>query len=218
MKLGVMKKLLILSMVVLCARQLSAQTWAEWFRQKATQKKYLLQQIAALQVYSGYLTQGYSIAKNGLNTIKNIQHGDVLQHTNYFNSLTTVNPQIKRYIKVANIIALQISIAKLSGKAINSFKNSPHCTLTEYNYLQSVFNRLLSACANKMDELLLIISTSNLQMKDDERLMAIDKINADMQDMHQFASAFSNNAAGLLIQRSNAANEIIISKKLNGLK
>ena len=40
-----------------------AQTFAEWFRQSATQKKYLLQQIAALQVYIGYVQKGYSIAK-----------------------------------------------------------------------------------------------------------------------------------------------------------
>ena len=37
---------------------LSAQTTAEWFNQKATQKKYLIQQIAALQVYIGYLQKG----------------------------------------------------------------------------------------------------------------------------------------------------------------
>ena len=73
--------------MVLCAENLSAQTSSEWFRQKATQKKYLLQQIAALQVYSGYLSKGYSIAKNGLNTIKNIKNGDLLQHSNYFTSL-----------------------------------------------------------------------------------------------------------------------------------
>ena len=95
-----MKKLLIISIVVLCAENLSAQTWAEWFRQKATQKKYLLQQIAALHVYSGYLSKGYSIAKDGLNTIKSIKNGDLLQHSNYFTSLVTVNPQIKRYKKV----------------------------------------------------------------------------------------------------------------------
>ncbi len=39
-----------------------AQTFDEWFRQSATQKKYLLQQIAGLQVYIGYVQKGYSIA------------------------------------------------------------------------------------------------------------------------------------------------------------
>ena len=60
--------------MVLCAENLFAQTLAEWVSQKVTQKKYLLQQIAALQVYSGYLSKGYSIAKDGLNTTFNQQN------------------------------------------------------------------------------------------------------------------------------------------------
>jgi hypothetical protein len=213
-----MKKLLLLSIVVLCAENLSAQTWAEWFRQKATQKKYLLQQIAALKVYSGYLSKGYSIAKNGLHTIKSIKNGDLLQHTNYFTSLVTVNSKIKRYAKVADIIALQISIAKQSSAAIKNFRNNHHFTPTEINYLQGVFNTLLSDCAKKLDDLLNLISDGNLQMKDNERIKAIDKIYIDMQDKQQFSCSFINSAAVLSIQRSNEANDIIISKKLNGLQ
>ena len=218
MKMRIMKKLLIISIVVLCAENLSAQTSSEWFRQKATQKKYLLQQIAALKVYSGYLSKGYSIAKNGLNTIKNIKKGDLLQHSNYFNSLVSVNPQIKRYKKVSDIIAMQISIAKQSGNAIKSFRNNHYFTPTEINYFQDVFNTLLSDCAKNLGELLNLITNGNLQMQDDERIKAIDRIYVDMQDKQQFARTFINNAAGLSIQRSNEENEIIISKKLNGLK
>ena len=55
-------------------------------------------------------------------------------------------------------------------------------------------------------------------MKDDERIKAIDKRYVDIQDKQQFTRAFSNNAAGLSIQRSNEENDIIISKKLNGLQ
>jgi hypothetical protein len=204
--------------MVLCAENLSAQTWAEWFRQKATQKKYLLQQIAALKVYSGYLSKGYSIAKNGLNTIKGIKNVDLLQHTNYFSSLVKVNPKIKRYAKVADIIALQISISKQSAAAIKDFRNNQHFTSTEINYLQSVFNTLLFSCAQNLDELLSIITNGNLQMKDDERIKAIEKLYIDMQDKQQFSRSFINSAAGLSIQRSNEENNIIISKKLNGLK
>jgi hypothetical protein len=213
-----MKKILLISIVILCAENLSAQTWDEWFRQKATQRKYLLQQIAALQVYSGYLSKGYSIANNGLNTINSIKNGDLLQHTNYFTSLVTVNPKIKHYSKVAEIIALQITITKQSGNVLKNFRKNRHFATTEINYLQSVFNKLLSECAKNFDEIFSLITNGNLQMKDDERIKAIDKIYIDMQDKQQFARAFSNSAAGLSIQRSNEANDIIISKKINGIK
>jgi hypothetical protein len=213
-----MKKLLLLSIVILIVQNLSAQTWAEWFRQKGTQKKYLLQQIAALQVYSGYVSKGYAIAKNGLNTIKDIKNGDFNLHNNYFTSLVTVNPKVKNYKKVAEIIAIQISIAKQSGTAIKNFRGNQHFNDAEINYLQNVFSNLLAECSKNLDELFNLITNGNLQMKDDERIRAIDRLYADMQDKQQFARSFCNSAAGLSVQRSNEANDIIISKKLNGLK
>jgi len=213
-----MKKILVISILILFAGKLSAQTWDEWFSQNSTQRKYLLQQIAALKVYTGYLSKGYSIAKNGLNTIKGFKKGDLTQHTNYLNSLITVNPKVKRYTRIPEIIALQISIAKQSATAIKNLKRNPHFTQIEITYLQQVLNSMLSDCAKNFDELFSLISNGNLQMKDDERIKAIDKLYADMQDKQQFTRSFCNSAAGLSIQRSNEANDIIISKKLNGLK
>ena len=209
---------MILSIVICCTNNLSAQTWGEWFNQKATQKKYLLLQIAALKVYAGYLSKGYSIVKNGLNTIKDIKHSDFNLHNDYFTSLVTVNPKVRQYKKVAEIIAIQISIAKQSGKAIKNFRGNQHFTSAEINYLQNVFGNLLSECSKNLDELFSLITNGNLQMKDDERIQAIDRLYADMQDKQQFARSFCNSAAGLSVQRSNEANDIIISKKLNGLK
>lgn len=213
-----MKKLFIFSIVVLSAKNLPAQTWAEWFRQKATQKKYLLQQIGALKIYSGYVSRGYTIAKEGLNSIQSIKNGDLLQHTQYFTSLSAVSPTIQRSAKVANIIVLQINIAKQSGNVLKTFRNNHHFTATEITYLHSVFSKLLADCTNNLEELSSIITNKTLQMKDDERMEAIDKIYLDLQDKQEFIRAFSNTAAGLSIQRSNDENEIIIAKKINGLK
>jgi len=205
-------------MMIFGAGNLSAQTWGEWFSQNSTQRKYLLQQIAAFKVYTGYLSKGYSIAKNGLNTIKGFKNGDLLQHTDYFTSLVTVNPKVKRYTRVAEIIALQINIATQSATAIKNFKRNRHFTQTEIAYLQQVLNSMLSDCAKNLDELFSLITNGNLQMKDNERIKAIDKLYADMQDKQQFTRSFCNSATGLAIQRSNEANDIIISKKLNGLQ
>ena len=135
--------------MILCADNVSAQTWGEWFSQNSTQRKYLLQQIAAFKVYTGYLSKGYSISKNGLNTIKGFKNGDLTQHTNYFTSLVTVNPKIKRSSRVAEIIALQINIAKQSATAIKNFKRNRHFTQTEINYFQTVLNTLLSDCRSE---------------------------------------------------------------------
>ena len=79
------------------------------------QRKVLLQQIAALKVYTDYAQKGYSEAKKGLTTIGDFKRGEFNLHSDYFNSLKTVNPKIKTYAKVGEIIAVQLKIIKNSS-------------------------------------------------------------------------------------------------------
>ncbi|RZM09985.1 MAG: hypothetical protein EOO88_48750, partial [Pedobacter sp.] len=46
-----------------------AQNWNEIFRQKKTQEKYLLKQLAYLKLYGQQLADGYALVKSGLDTI-----------------------------------------------------------------------------------------------------------------------------------------------------
>ncbi|MDQ3843049.1 MAG: hypothetical protein M3342_03415, partial [Bacteroidota bacterium] len=80
-----------------------AQTVEEWTDQKKTQIKYLLQQIAALKVYTGHIQKGYAIARSGLTTIQSIKKGDVTVHQTFFSSLQKVSPAIQQYSKVNDI-------------------------------------------------------------------------------------------------------------------
>lgn len=213
-----MKKIIAIALLLSFAESISAQTFEEWINQKATQKKYLLQQIAALQVYIGYVSKGYSIAKKGLNTIHDIKQVDFNLHSSYFTSLVTVNPKIKRYAKIADIISLEINIAKQAAKTIKDCKNSYQLATAELDYLQKVFNTLLDDCAKCLDALFNIITNGQLSMKDDERIVAIDNLYDDMADKQIFIRSFSNTSRGLCVQRKNDQRDIIISKKLNELK
>ena len=213
-----MKKLFALAALLYFCEPASAQNSAEWFKQKATQRKYLLQQIAALQVYIGYVSKGYSIAKKGLNTIQDIKHGDLHLHSNYFTSLVTVNPKIKRYAKVADILSFEISIARQAAKTIKDCKNSNQLTQSELAYLQKVFDNLLDDCSNCLDALFNIITNGQLSMKDNERIAAIDNLYDDMSDKQVFIRSFSNKSKALCMQRESDQLDIIVSKKLNELK
>ncbi|HEY8690413.1 MAG TPA: hypothetical protein VIM07_14350 [Chitinophagaceae bacterium] len=211
-------KILLMILVFFVNNKSYAQTYEEWFQQTKTQKKYLLQQIAALKVYIGYAEKGYSIATKGLHTIQDIKHGDFNLHNNFFNSLSAVNPTVKKYSKVASIILMQISIAKQVHTTIKDCRNGKQLTDTELKYLQHVFDNLLDDCVKNLDELIALITDGETQMKDDERIKRIDKLYADMQDKQVFTQSFSHTAKGLSVQRRNDAYDIEIEKKLNGLK
>lgn len=195
-----------------------AQTAAEWTSQKKTQIKYLLQQIAANKVYIEYIEKGYGIARKGLNTIQKIKQGDFDLHRDFFSSLSTVNPKVKRYTRVADIIGYQVRIVKDVKTVLNNLKESNQFSPDELDYSKAVFERLLGECLKSMDELFLVITSGELQMKDDERIKRIDRLCFDMQDKYAFCKSFSEECSVLAIQRLTEQGEINLSKRLNGLE
>jgi hypothetical protein len=212
------KTLLFLLLLVSVAGSLQAQTFEEWFQQKKTQKKYLLQQIVALQVYIGYAQKGYKIAKEGLTTIGGFTKGEFNLHTDYFNSLKSVNPVIKRYTKVAEIIALQVKIVQNYNRTYRRLNRNDMFSGDELVYIGRVFNRLLDDCEKTLDELLTITTDGKLEMKDGERIERIDKLYLDMQDKYTFSQSFSNDAKSLAASRVKEKKDVQISRALQGIK
>jgi len=194
-----------------------AQTWNEWFRQKQTQKKYLLKQIAALKVFIEYARKGAKIANNGLNLIRKIKKGDFNIHDEFFASFKSVNPRIKNYGKVAVTIALQTKIIKEAAKTIPAMRESKQFTPDEVEYCQKVFDRLLTDCLNCVNELYLVITADQLELKDDERIKHINRLYADMQNKHSFCASFNEEIGTLSMQRQSESADIKFSKIINEL-
>jgi len=208
-----MKKILTIFLLVI-GFGVQAQNWQEWTQQKKTQIKYLVNQIAAYQVYATYVEKGYAIAKKGLTTIQNIKKGDFSLHDEYFTSLKNVNPKIKSYWKVADIIALQLKIVQSYHQQKNALRQSSQLTPDEINYCNRVFINLLDGCTNIIDQLILLITDGSLQMKDDERIKRIDALHAEMNDKYVFAQHFTNEANELAIQRFIDANDVRTGRAL----
>ncbi|MBS1780982.1 MAG: hypothetical protein JST70_16780 [Bacteroidetes bacterium] len=214
-----MKNCAIILFALLAFRSnVHAQTFDEWFRQKETQKKYLLQQIAALQVYMGYLQKGYKIAKNGLNTISGFTKGELNLHTGYFNSLKMVNPSIKRYIRVADIITLQVKIVQDYHSNYKQLCGANALSGDELAYIDEVFARLLDDCAQTLDALITVTTDGKKEMKDDERLKRIDQLYADMQDKYSFSQSFSNDAKMVAASRLREQADIQTGRAWLGIQ
>lgn len=214
-----MKKIILFSLLLVSvAGNLKAQTFAEWTRQKKTQKKYLLQQIAALQVYIGYAQKGYNIAKEGLATIGGFTRGEFDLHTGYFHSLKSVNPAIRRYVKVADIFSLQIKIVQNYNRSYRHLNGSNVISNNELAYVGRVFRRLLDDCDKVLEELLVITTDGKLEMKDDERMERIDMLYLNMQDKYTFSQSFSNDIKSLAASRIKEKTDVQTSRVLQGIK
>ena len=186
--------------------------------QKKTQFNRMMEQIAANKVYIEYLEKGYNIARDGLHTIGDIKHGDFTLHLDYFSSLKGVNPRIKNWTKVAQIISYQVRIINDTRKALIDICEAHQFTNVELDYCKKVFDNLLNECAKNIDELLVVITDGKTEMKDDERVQRIDKLYEDMQDKYSFTSSFSSEMGMLSMQRLTEQVGINYSKKINGVQ
>ena len=204
--------------VIAISTQANAQTWEEWTKQKETRIKYLVEQIAAFKTYLGYVKQGYDIAHKGITTVQNIKNGEWNLHKDFFGSLGIVNPVIKNYAKVADIIAKQISLINRSKSIINECRFTGQFTPDEIAYFENTTNKLLLESLKNIDQFKMVITSGELQMKDDERINRIEKIYGDMQEKEAFLGYFGSSIVRLSKSRLHEKFEITLSQQLNEVK
>jgi hypothetical protein len=212
-----MKRLIILCSLF-TAMSAKSQTWKEWLQQKKTKLKYITEQIAAYQVYAGYLKKGYDIVKNGWTLVNDIKHGGFDLHNNYFNSLKEVNGAIRDYGKVNDIASFQVQILQINDGLSRFTSHNEFIQSKEKIYINSVMANLLDKCAENLDQLTILTTTGYVTMKDNERLRRIDNLYTDMQDKYSFAKYFQKSVKMLALSRTKKSDDINISKLLYGIK
>lgn len=213
----IMKKFLLIVIICFSALWVKAQTFDEWFKQKKTQIQYLIDQIAALHVYRESLQKGYDITNAGIKFIHGIKKGDFDLHQFYFSSLKKVNPQVKAYSKIQDIILLQTEILNACNKQKKAMDQSREFSNGEMNYSTKVFNNLLDECGQLIDQLTAVLSDGNFEMKDNERIKVIDNLYDQMQDKYVFIQHFGNETNMLAVQRMKDQNDVKTLRKDFGI-
>lgn len=171
----------------------------------------LILNIEKLAQFKQILTdmkKGYQILNGGYNVVKDLSKGNFSLHETFLDALMQISPTVRKYKRVGDIIHYQVLLVKEYKAAFNRFKNSGNFNSEEIAYLEKVYSKLFKESIRNLDELTLVISANTLRMSDDERLFAIDKVYADMQDKLSFLRNFNNNTSVLGIQRTKERNDI----------
>jgi len=191
-----------------------APNFNEWFRQKKTQIKYLVQQIAALQVYLGYLKKGYEVVDKGLTAVGNIKDGTFGQDKVYLNSLKDVSPVVSNSPQVNAILVYQQSVVNAFRNLEEFISDNEYIAPAEKEYIRIVHANMLKECNDVIDELSLILTAGETEMKDDERLLRLHKVHEEMLDKYAFTRSFVSSTELLVKQRAKEDHEIQTTKKL----
>lgn len=163
------------------------------------------------------MKKGYQILEEGYNSVKNIAEGNFNLHKAFLDGLMAVSPTVRNYRRIADIINYQIALVKEYRNAYDRFKRDDNFNPQELDYLGDVYNNLLKESLRNLDELTTIITAGKTRMSDDERLQAIDRIYADMQDKLMFLRHFNNNTTILAVQRAKERNDAKAVRKIYGL-
>lgn len=190
-----------------------AQTFAEWFAQKKTQKKYLLQQIAALQIFSGYLKQGYQIAHNGLDSVSGSLKIEYGLHGTYYHRMKTAGPLVKNNAMVKEIMAWQQDILEQLA-AISQINGM---TRAEKSYLEQVRAAVLKDCDQQLNTLQLVVSDGTIEMSDADRIALVTRIHTAMMANYRFAAGFAAQAELYVTRRQQEQNQINAVKQIYGI-
>lgn len=210
-----MKKLVMILGLIFCSLLPTYKVSAQ-----AAEIQQLLLNVEKLAQFKQILSdmkKGYQILEGGYNTIKNISEGNFNLHKAFLDGLMQVSPTVRNYRRVADIIHYQIVLVKEYRNAYNRFKRDNNFNLQELDYLGRVYNNLLKESLRNLDELATIIIAGKTRMSDDERLQAIDRIYADMQDKLMFLRHFNNNTTILAVQRAKERNDVQAIQKIYGI-
>lgn len=184
---------------------------------QAKQRKELLLQIAALQVYIDYAKKGYLVVSKGLNFIGDAKRGEVNLHGDYFMSLLKINPKVKNYYKTAEILSMQFKIMKICKRTYSDLKTSDLFHGNELDYIERSFERMLENCSDTLDQLLVITTDTQLELKDDQRIERIDALHKMMQEDYNFCLSFSNEAKLLSLSKAREKGDARNAETIYGL-
>lgn len=201
-----MKKLLTI-LLLITAFELSAQ---------AKQDRVMLQQIALLKTYGGYLQKGYRIAKDGLSFIGRMKSGELNLHTLFFEGLHLVNPRLRDYENVQVIIRLNSQISAVKERLeLQLTHDLLHAN--EKEHLLRVLERVTEDAANDLEALYDVLTDNTITADDAQRIERIDVLAKEMEDCYVFIRSFSDNTRILIIARSRELNEAEHSSRLYNL-
>ncbi len=205
-------KNLIIILIICFGFESQAQTFNEFFRQKKTQKEYLMKQIIALKFYGDFLKEGYGIVDSGLNTIKNFNKTEFGLHSGYFNSLQAINPMVENSSMIGEI-------TNWKNRTIGLMTNlKTQIASPEAEYIENVKRKVITECQKEFSFLKLVLTPGKLELTDDQRLNQIEKLHDSMRDKFEFAESFVRSVKLLENQRRNDQRQLKASKQMFNLK
>jgi|SRR6218665_2127757 len=206
-----MKNILISLAIYFCCFDTKAQSF------EVQQLLLNVEKLAQFKQILADLKKGYEIISKGYTTIRDISQGNFSLHDLFLDALLQISPTVRNYKRIGDIVSIQIRLVKEYKSAWRRFQTNNNFSVKELEHIEKVYANLFNASLRNLDDLFMVTTARKLRMSDDERLSAIDKIYASIQDKIVFLRHFNNSTTILGIQRSKEKSDVDVMRKLHDL-
>jgi hypothetical protein len=162
------------------------------------------------------MKKGYEILTEGYNTVKDLTEGNFNLHKTFLDKLLQVSPAVRNYKRVGDIVAYQVDLVQEYSRHKGRISESGLFNGSELAYFNRVYEKLIDDSLKDLDELTGVLTAGKLRMSDEERLEAIDRIYASMQDKLLFLRDFNADTTVLALQRAKEARDVMAVRLLTG--
>lgn len=176
--------------------------------QEAQQLILNVEKLSQLKNILSDMKRGYEVISKGYKAVKDIAQGNFSLHEVFLDGLWLVSPEVRKYYKIAEIIAYQKDMVTEYKAAFKRFSSSGNFTASELSYLLKVYGKLMEESLDNLDMLVTVITANKMRMSDDERLAAIDGIFSDTENKLVFLRSFNRQNSMLNLQRQREKSEI----------
>lgn len=173
-----------------------------------------VEKLSQLRSILSDMKMGYEIIHQGYGAVKDISEGSFNLHEAFLNGLLEVNPVVRKYKRVADIIRYQKQLVSENKSAHTRYRLDGSFTFEELEYLSAVYANLFKLSLRNLDELTLLLTAGEFRMSDEERLSAIDRIFQETEDKLLFLRHFNRQVSLLAIQRAKDQRDILSIQKL----
>jgi hypothetical protein len=177
----------------------------------------LLLDIEKLSQFKSILSdmeRGYAMLRQGYSQVEDLAQGNFSLHRVFLDGLLVVNPEVRKYKRVADIIADEGRILSEYQFAYRRFSSGGLFNAAELGYISNVYAKLTKRALQNASGLADVLTDGKLRMSDDERLSAIDRIYLDTDDKLVFLRSFNRRTGMLQAQRQKELNDTRTIKKL----
>ncbi|MGM9475259.1 conjugal transfer protein TraI [Pedobacter sp. GSP4] len=175
--------------------------------------------VQRLQNETIWLQNAQKVVENTLNKLK---LGEISEWTErqrslyseYYESLIKVRSVISAYKRIRDIATTQAAIVQEYRWASGLFTKDKHFTAGELLQMEEVYEGILKASVNNLDQVFVVINSFKTQMGDAARMELIDAAAEKMEGNFADLRQFNDQNITLSIQRSKSVLETKTLKEL----